>query len=225
MEASTTKATSSEKATDEAVEVVEVVEEVKVTPAPDGQQTLSGQPLRDVSEGNTPVVENLTGAEAVKAAAAGKKLSASTQVDALQWFMNPEVDPEAPTKTLRLNFGDGDKEMWVPWTIQPVEMETMRRIRDNASKTRKARRTGEIDEYSVNIQIVIAGTVSPPITQAIRDLSKQTGEPVDATAYVKHRFHRKPGYISQIAGSIMSLSGFDAEDVQESEQVEAAGNS
>ena len=224
MEPSSTKAQSSEKAAEEVVEVIEekVVEEV--APDANGQRTLSGQPLRDVGEG-AESSQNLTGAEAVKAAAEGKKLSASTQVDALQWFMNPDVDPEAPTKTLRLNFGTGDKEMWVPWVIQPVEMETMRRIRDNASKSRKARRTGEIDEYSVNIQIVIAGTVSPPIGEAIRDLSQQSGEPVDANAYMKHRFHRKPGYISQIAGSIMSLSGFDAEDVQESEQVEAAGNS
>jgi hypothetical protein len=223
MEPSSTKDQSPEEATEKVV-VEEVVVEEAASAEQSGQQTLSGKPLRDVSEG-AESTQNLTGAEAVKAAATGKKLTPSTQVDALQWFMNPDVDPEAPTKTLRLNFGTGDKEMWVPWVIQPVEMETMRRIRDNASKSRKARRTGEIDEYSVNIQIVIAGTVSPPIGQAIKDLSQQSGEPVDANAYMKHRFHRKPGYISQIAGSIMSLSGFDAEDVQESEQVEAAGNS
>ena len=186
--------------------------------------TLSGQPLRDAGEGTR--TEHVGGAAAVAAAARGQRLTEGEQSEALKWFMTTEIDPsEAETKVLELNFGTSDRPRTVPWTIRPVGMDAMREIRNRAQNSRTARRTGRIDEYRMNLEVVVAGTADPPVAKAAQELFKQGIGSGDAADMVREKFQYKPGFIAQIAAEIMSLSGFDDADVTEKEQVEAAGNS
>ena len=159
------------------------------------------------------------GAEAVKAAASGKKLSNQETQNALDWFLSDE--DETFTQELSLNVGSHTDPKWVTWEIQPVDLDTLRRIRQQAqaAANRQARRSGqlgEIDEVEANIRIVIEGTASPDIVA----ISQQKGD-VDPANTLKRRFSHKPGLLGQIAGEIMSISGYDDEDVRE---VEAAKN-
>lgn len=202
--------------------------ELEVGPA---TGTLSGEELVDLAEraGDTESADEASSGQgtAVKAAAEGRKLSPEGQSEALKWFLNPDLEAEekASTETLMLNFGTDEKEKQVPWTVKGVDMETIRAIRNAAQNTRRTRRTGEADEHKVNLSVVVAGTVDPPIMEACAEVANATGKAVDPVQYLKDRFRTKPGFIAQIAGKIMSLSGFDADDVQEADQIEAAGNS
>jgi hypothetical protein len=174
--------------------------------------------LKDLSDGEDEA-ESRAGAAAVAAARDDRKLRDGEAASALDWFLNE--DPAAvgeETQTLELNFGTQENERMIPWTIKPVPMEVMRAIRKKAQNTRLARTTGESDEYKVNLEIVVEGTVDPDIKEATRILNEQgrfPGDPVDA---LRAKFQSKPGYIAQIAGRIMTLSGFNDEDVRDAER-------
>jgi Phage XkdN-like tail assembly chaperone protein, TAC len=197
-------------------------------PAPEvtgNSSTLSGEPLKDLSErASEPPPDP---GSAVAAAAKGERLNQAGQSEALQWFLKATPDKaEEERKVLKLNFGTSKEPEWVEWTIKPVQLDTMRRIRTEAGNTRAARATGQVDEYRVNLEIVVAGTVDPDVREAARLLHAQGALPTnDAAAAVRIRFQNKPGYIAQISGEIMSLSGFNDDDVTEAEAVDAAGNS
>jgi len=195
------------------------------------ESTLSGQPLREAAgNADDPVGEPGDKKAAVKAAATVKpedaeKLTPQAQTDALEWFVGIDEDEAPETKPLKLNFGTDETPKWITWTICPVSMETMRAIRQRATQSRAARRTGSVDEYRVNLEVVAAGTVDPDLQEAARRMHEAKTGPLDPVECVRIRFQKKPGFIAQIAGHIMSLSGFDDDDVQEVEQVAAAGNS
>lgn len=197
---------------------------------PGGAETYSGGELRDLGAGesNGSQPQGMPDrVESVKAAATGATLTPEGQTSALQWFLAPDADVEAESneKVLELNMGTAENENWIRWTIQSVDMETIRAIRKNATQSREARRTGEADEHRVNVQVLIKGTVDPPIMKALTQLANETQQEIDPVEYVKNRFKSKPGLIPQIAGEIMSLSGFDSDDVREADQILAAGNS
>jgi hypothetical protein len=188
--------------------------------------TLSGAPLKDLDDGDPRQPQEVSGAAAVKASAQGRKLSEEEQTAALDWLLKADPDPgELETKVLDLNFGTSDRPMYVPWEIQPVGLDRMRDIRNAARNSRQARKTGQVDETRMNLQIIVAGTKTPDVRQAAeiaRSQGNGTGDPVEI---LRARFQSKPGYIAQISAEIMSLSGFDDEDVQEKDMIEAAGNS
>jgi hypothetical protein len=155
----------------------------------------------------------------VKQAAAQKRLDAEEQSIALDWFLSDEPDgSESQTRTIEINVGSPTQEKWIPWEIRAVDLDTLRRIRRQAMGNRAQRRTGgEIDEVAANLRIVVEGTVTPDLLQAAKTLGI-----ADASEALRQRFSRKPGLLGQIAGEIMSLSGYDDEDVREAA---AAGNS
>lgn len=187
--------------------------------------TLSGQPLREPGEGRPPR-EELGGGAAVQKAARGEGLTDREHSESLQWLLKAEPDPgEQEKKVLQLNFGTSLTPDYIDWTIKPVSMAEMRRIRNGARNSRQAKRSGQIDEVRMNLQVIVAGTVDPDVRLAAeiaKDSGNGHGDPVEI---LNARFQSKPGYIAQIAAEIMSLSGFDDDDVQEKEMVEAAGNS
>lgn len=173
--------------------------------------------LKDLGEGDEH--EQRAGMAAVEAAREGRKLTDGEATSALDWFLNEDPSAAAEETELKeLNFGTQDNPKWVPWTIKAVPMETMRSIRKKAQGTRLARTTGETDEYRVNLEIVVEGTVDPPIKEATATLNREgrfSGDPVDA---LRAKFQPKPGYIAQLAGAIMTLSGFNDEDVRDAER-------
>lgn len=203
-------------------------ERIEPPPAPQGGDpgTLSGQPLKDLGDGDDKRPQGgVTGAASVKAAASGRRLTDAEQ-QALDWLLKSEPDPgEIETKVLELNFGTSDEPRYVNWEIQPVGLDKMRRIRTEARSSRKARKTGVIDETRMNLQVIIAGTKTPDVrrgAEIARQSGNGSGDPVEI---LRARFQSKPGYIAQISAEIMTLSGFDEDDVKEKEMVEAAGNS
>jgi hypothetical protein len=194
-----------------------------------GAPTLSGEPLKDVS-GTSETEAERTPRGAVQEVAESRqpdRLSPHAQSAALEWFLGEVASAaEAETKTMKLNMGSDEKPRWIEWTIRSVDMDFMRRTRREAMNTREARRTGNVDEYRVNLQVVVQGTVDPNIQEAATTLFQQgtvtAPDPVEA---VRAAFQKKPGYVARLSAEIMGLSGFDEEDVQEATALEAAKNS
>lgn len=185
-------------------------------------ETLSGEPLRDLDSGEADITDS---GEAVKAVAEAKnpeRLDASVQQSALDWFLSSEPigGKGGDTTTVRLNVGTEDDPRWIEWKLRPIELDALRTIRKRAANTREARRTGNIDEFRVNLEIVAAATVEPNLAEAAEAMG--SGDPVET---LRARFYNRPGYITQLAGKVLTASGFDEEDVQDTAQVAAAGNS
>lgn len=166
-------------------------------------------------------IEPRAGRSAVEVARdrSARSLSEGERSSALDWFLNE--DPRAAaeeTQTKELNFGTQEDPRWVRWTIKPVPMEVMRAVRRKAANTRAARQTGEVDEYRVNLEIVVEGTVDPDIKAAAAQLAKENRGPADPVDAMRAKFASKPGYVAQLAGAIMTLSGFNDEDVRDAER-------
>lgn len=191
--------------------------------------TLSGEPLKDLGlDDDDPVEEITTGAEAIKAAAETKqpdKLTPQTQQSALDWFIGAEPIGGEGIKVVKLNVGPEDSPSWIEWKLKAIELDTLRKIRQRSANTREARRSGNVDEFRVNLEIVAAGTVEPDLNKAAKLMADAQGSGVPSAADVlRLRFHNRPGYITQLAGKVLTASGFDEEDVQDATQVQAAGN-
>jgi hypothetical protein len=154
------------------------------------------------------------GTELIAAAArAGEKgakdtLSEQERQDALDWFLSDEQ--EAITHTFQINVGSVDRPHWIDWTIRPVDMDRLRKIRKQSQPRGRRANATDFDENTANVQIILEGTVYPDLRAA----AKQIGV-VDPTDAVKTRFARKPGLVAQISSKIMDLSGYDDEDVRE----------
>lgn len=147
--------------------------------------------------------------------------------DATNWLLEAfDASPDV-TKTLDLNVGSTQSPKWVKWTIRAVEGPTLRRIRARAAEsiTRNARSKagalGDADAaFRANVEVVVEGTVEPDV----RGLARGRGL-ADPSVLVEEAFRVKQGLIDQVAGEIMSLSGYDDDDVRDSLELEAAGNS
>lgn len=201
------------------------------TSAVTGQGTLSGKPLKDVGGGTGVEAEPTAGAGAVKEMAETQKpdkVPAGTQQSALDWFVSAEPlgGADGDTTTVRLNVGGEDNPHFIDWTVKPIELDALRSIRKRANNSREARKTGNTDEFRVNLEIVTAATVEPNLAEAAAAMAAAgrlpNADPVEA---LRIRFNKRPGFITQLAGKILTASGFDEEDVQDKAQVQAAGNS
>ncbi|MET0604177.1 MAG: hypothetical protein ABW167_19490 [Baekduia sp.] len=169
--------------------------------------------------------EPRTGSRLLRAAQgvnSGKdELSEKEIVGALDYFLATEQDAEVtvePTE-LKLNVGTKGERKLIRWVIAPVEDTRITAIRKESVKgTRAQRRSGqaEVDETLVSRKLVVEGTVDPDP----RELARTMG--LSDTADAIHAFFKrfgKTGLITQISGEILSVSGWDDEDLQE---VEAA---
>jgi hypothetical protein len=174
---------------------------------------------REQAEANR---EDRDGPELIKAAAKdGEKLSDGEVINALDWFMSDDSD-ESYTHEIQINVGPPNKEVWIAWEIKPVDLDTLKRIRKSAqggtkSEKRRNAASGELDEVEANIRIVVEGTVTPDLREIAANARL-----VDPADVLRRKFRRKPGLLGQLSGEIMSISGYDDEDVRE---VDAAGNS
>lgn len=178
--------------------------------------------LKDLGgdEGESHVVAGRAAVETIRDRGSARGLPDSAKSSALDWFLNEDPREAAEeTEAVELNFGTQDAPRWVEWVIKPVQMEVMRAVRRKAANTRAARQTGEVDEYRVNLEIVVKGTVDPDVEAAALQLHQEgrfpTADPVEA---VRSKFQSKPGYVAQLAGRIMTLSGFNDEDVRNAER-------
>jgi hypothetical protein len=161
------------------------------------------------------------GKELLVAAAKEKPLQPEELVSATDYFLATAEDAEVKVepKELKLNVGTKEKPAWVRWAIMPVEDTEITKIRKSALVgTRAQRRKGdaEADEALVSRRLVVRGTVDPDPAELARTM--QLVDPADAVQRFFARYG-KTGLITQISGEILSISGWDDEDIQE---VEAA---
>lgn len=151
-------------------------------------------------------------ADARERAAAG--VAAEDDWEAVtEWLLSDTSDVITRKLMLRVGGGDDDPQI-LPWIIRAVGIDVIRTAEREAAGNRQQRRDGQgYDELKANLRIVVEGTVRPDL----KPLARGKGL-ADATVLVQRRFAYRPGLIAQIAGEIMSVSGFDADDVR------AAGN-
>lgn len=168
--------------------------------------------------------EELTARDSVVRSAEGKRLTVEQSSDALDWFLSDDPAEHDPTHKLRVNVGTPDKPRDIDWVIKAVDLDTLREIRRQATGTRAQRRSGgDIDDIQINLQIVVEGTVYPDLREASQQVRLPGGGRgiADPTTALRMKFQRKPGLLGQIAAEIMSLSGYDDEDVRDAPEVEA----
>jgi hypothetical protein len=133
-----------------------------------------------------------------------------------EWLLSDTT--EVITRKLKIRVGGSDEEpQMMPWVIRAIGIDVIRQAEREASgQNRAARRANEggYDELKANLRVLVEGTVKPDLRQA----AAQAGI-ADPAILLQRRLAFRPGLIAQLAGEVMSLSGFDADDVR------AAGNS
>lgn len=134
---------------------------------------------------------------------------------ATEWLLADEQ--QVNTRKLRVRLGGSDDNpLESDWIIRAIGVDVIRAAEREATGNRAQRRSpdGGYDELKANLRVVAEGTVSPDL----KDLARQRGF-ADPVVLLRQRFQYRSGVLTQIAGEVMSLSGFDGEDVR------AAGNS
>lgn len=151
--------------------------------------------------------------EAMDKARDGQPMDEEELAAATEWLLSDEQ--EVNTRKLRIRIGGSDDAPeYGAWIIRAVGVDVIRSAEREASGNRAQRRQGGgYDELKANLRIVATGTVAPDLVA----LAKQRGLR-DPVTLLERRFKFKSGIVAQLAGEVMSLSGFDAEDVK------AAGN-
>lgn len=162
------------------------------------------------------VVEDREPQEVIRGLATRGHLPPTDQekADALAWFLTPEDDRDL-THTIDINVGGPHSPMWIPWTIRPIDGDRLKQIRRRATKKLPGRRGNGVEEYDddqANIAILIEGTVTPDLRAAARTLGM-----IDPSIGVRTRFSHKPGLIVSIVNEILSISGYDDDDVRDVE--------
>jgi hypothetical protein len=133
---------------------------------------------------------------------------------ATEWLLSDEQVVNTRKMRVRLG-GSDDAPVMGGWVIRAIGVDVIRSAEREAQGNRQQRRQGqEYDELKANLRVVAEGTIEPDL----KAIARQKGI-ADATVLLRQRFQYRSGVIAQIAGEIMSLSGFDFEDVK------AAGNS
>lgn len=144
--------------------------------------------------------------------------------DALEYLLSAFTDPDSVvvTRVLRVNVGAPNKPRILRWTIRNIPGPMIRKIREDAEE--QARRTkgssGAQAGFDGNVRIVIEGTVDPDVKAGAVSLGV-----MDSGAFLETALQGKQGLIEQIAGAILTLSGYDDEDVNDELEARAAGNS
>jgi hypothetical protein len=153
------------------------------------------------------------------------ELTGQQSMDAADWFLSE--DSEDATDSFELNVGVGSdgygkpNELWVIWTVRALDRERIRQIRKNSREKRRRGPGGEgvEDDMQANLRIATDGTVYPDLTDPM-----MRGNVADPAEALHARFKRlgKSGLIDQIASRVLTISGYDDEDMRE---IQAAKNS
>lgn len=152
------------------------------------------------------------------------------QSSALRWFLKAEEIPA--TIELDVNVGTPHEKEIITWTLKAIDSDTLKKARKMAEEggsgraaLRRARQSGatpEIDGAEANARILVAGSVDPDFHEGARLLIKNTpgakahpDQDSDAVALLRARLSHKPGLIDQLAMEVLSLSGYDDDDIVE----------
>ena len=145
--------------------------------------------------------------------AVDQPVSQAEASSALEWFLSeePEEDEEQ-THTIELNVGVGDKEHWITWIVRPIDSDEL--PPDPAPDREPAPpwpsgRPGHRPAREPPAVIIAGSSPSPTFEPS------PTRRPSSPRRSCCSASSRSLGLIAQLAGQIMSLSGFDDEDVRD----------
>lgn len=148
-------------------------------------------------------------------------------MEATDWLLQSFDTEQVAVHRLTLDVGAPTHPIEIPWTIKSVDGAELRRIRARGADSlqgKQARAKGAIADaeaaYRANLAVVVAGTYDPDlvVVAQMRGLA-------DPTQLIEEAFKNKQGLVDQVAGEIMSLSGYDDEAVRDAVEVKATGNS
>lgn len=154
-------------------------------------------------------------------------LSPTAESEALKWFLSTTEIPA--TIKLDVNVGTPHEKQIITWTLRAIDSDTLKKARkmseEGSRSVRRARATGqapEIDGAEANARILVAGSADPDFYMAARTLMAATpgsqahpDPDTDAVMLLRNRLGHKPGLIDQLAMEVLSLSGYDDEDIVE----------
>lgn len=183
--------------------------EEPVQPVGEGQEFPAFEPS-DVFDGDPE-------AAAVRAVAKGSK-DAKDLADATAWFMSDAPAPPV-TRTFGLNVGRYDEaggvweDFFVDWTVTAISREKIREIQRMSVPARQ-RSGGTMDATRANLGIAAEGTTTPDIASIAAQLGTQ-----DLAEVLRRRLAHKAGLIDQIAGEVLTVSGYDDADLRDPKTV------
>lgn len=149
--------------------------------------------------------------------------------DATAWLLASfSDDVERPEHTLTLNVGSITKPKKIPWRIKALPVEMIDKIREAAMPaTNRAMRRGGLgavadprQQYRANLRLIVEGTVEPDV----RAVAKSTGIAAPEE-FLTEAFRYNSGLVDIVASSILTLSGYDEDNVQDELDTKATGNS
>jgi hypothetical protein len=143
--------------------------------------------------------------------------------DALEYLLGAFQDPEGArvTRSLRVNVGTPNNPKLIRWVVRNIPGRRIREVREQAEE--RARRTkgssGSQAVFDGNLRVCVEGTVEPNLREGADRLG--LADPAD---FLEVALQSKQGLVEQIAGAILTLSGYDDDDVNDELEVKAAGN-
>lgn len=179
-----------------------------------------------------------TGSELNQALAHGERVRDSEQTAALDFFLSDaEVNDDDLDEEMWLNIGGPEREdggaedpahppRWMKWVVRPIGEDVIDAARKMSERPRRGRRRRgapdiDTDNAMVAARIVAAATVEPDPAEIAQRLNI-----ADPALAIRRRFDRlgKGGLVTQISGRVLSISGYDEDDVRDAIGPGAAGN-
>jgi hypothetical protein len=159
-----------------------------------------------------------------------------TAADATEWLLASFRDElPALTHTLELNVGSPSAPKMIKWRITSVDREVIDKLTDQVMPTNRAmKRAGGASakeqadaQWRLNLKLVVAGTIDPDIRGALTQTAPGPGQPhlADPEFFVERAFRMNSGLVQQVASAILTLSGYDEDNVSDVVEGAAAGNS
>lgn len=173
-----------------------------------------GQTDRELDEGEAVDSTDALRGEAVSAVGRGSD-KAQDLADATAWFLSDEPTPLA-VRTFGLNVGKWNDEKGayedfvVNWTVQAISREKIRSIQRMSLPAKRRATGGDPDSMKANLGIAAEGTTTPDLREIAAEIGTQ-----DVGEVLKRRFAYKPGLIDQIASEVLTVSGYDEDDVRD----------
>lgn len=136
----------------------------------------------------------------------------------LDWLLSDEQ--VVNTRELKVRVGGSDTDpVHVSWIIRAANTDEIRQSEREAEGNRAQRRDprGEPDQMLANLRLIVLATISVN-GKPLYELSNAKGIR-DPAIWLRNRFDYRAGLIPALAGQVMELSGFAADDVR------AVGNS
>jgi hypothetical protein len=153
------------------------------------------------------------------------------EADATAWMLAAWRDEvPAAEHVLRLNVGSLSRPTWIRWRIRAVRRDVIEKLRDESlpSQNRAMRRSGasvtaqeqQQAQWKLNLRLVRAGTIEPDIGKVMAE----SGGFKDADVFLEDVFKNNSGLVDIISNSILTLSGYDEDNVQDEIEGAATGN-